>query len=309
MQESNDTSSVSVVINILVGGQYTERCIDALRRQEDSPPLEIIVPVCPAFDDVEHLRRTHPDIQFPIVTGVPAGADPSHPGLAHLIYNRRRAAGLAAATGDIIALTEDQIIPDPRWCVSMVQAHAAAPYGAIGGAVENGGGGVLHQALYLCDFGRYQRPFLAGESAFLTDQNVSYKRAAIEKVRHAWSDTYDEPTVHGALRDTGDKLWLTPECVVWMDRGRLSLLRQLRERYAWGRVFGGTRARQVSARRRAVLLLLSPAIPVLIVWRLLRGNGWREALLALPVIVLLVLFWVLGEAAGYATARPFPKSE
>jgi hypothetical protein len=305
----NGTPSVSVVINTLLGSPYTERCIDALRKQEEAPPLEIIVPVCLPFDNVEPLRRAYPDIRLPLVSNLPPGVDPSHPGLAHLIYDRRRAVGLATATGDIIALTEDQIVPDPHWCASIVEAHATAPYGAIGGAVENGGIGVLHRALYLCDFGRYQRPFSAGEAAHLTDQNVSYKRAAIEKVRHVWSDMYHEPAVHDALRDAGERLWLTPECVVRLDRGPLNLLQQLGERCAWGRVFGGTRARRVSARKRLSLLLLSPVIPLLIVWRILIRNCSREVLLALPATSLMAVSWALGEAVGYATARPFPRTK
>jgi hypothetical protein len=300
--------SVSVVINTLLGRPYTERCIDALLTQEDAPPLEIIVPVCLPFDNVEHLREAYPDVRLPVISKLPPGADPSHPSFAHLIYDRRRAVGLAVATADIIALTEDQVVPDPHWCASIAEAHAAAPYGAIGGAVENGGTGVLHRALYLCDFGRYQRPFRARETAYLTDQNVSYKRAAIEKVRHIWSEMYHETAVHEALRNAGEKLWLTPQCVVCLRRGELRLFQQLRERCAWGRVFGGTRARRVSARHRAALLLLSPAIPLLIVFRLLKGNSSTEVLLALPVISLMAFSWTLGEAVGYATARPFPNS-
>ncbi len=306
MRKLDGTPSVSVVINTLLGSPYTGRCIDALLAQQDSPPLEIIVPVCLPFDDVEHLRLAYPDVQLPLVPSLPPGADPSHPGLAHLIYDRRRAVGLAAATGDIIALTEDQVVPDPYWCASIAEAHAAAPYAAIGGAVENGGIGALHRALYLCDFWRYRKPFPAGESAYLTDQNVSYKRAAIEKIRDVWSEMYHEPAVHEALQAAGEKLWLTPECVVRLQRGGLSLLQQIRERCAWGRVFGGSRARRVSGRHRAALLLLSPGIPLLIMWRLLRGNASNDALRALPAVSLMACSWALGEAAGYATARPFP---
>ena len=224
-----------------------------------------------------------------------------------MIFDRKRAAGLTAATGDIIALTEDQVVFDPHWCACIVKAHKDHPHGAIGGAVQNGGAGRLHQALYLCDFGRYGKPFEAGEVRHLTDQNVSYKRAAIEKIRQVWKDSYHETAVHDALRAAGERLWLTPDCVVYLNRQPLGLRQQLRERYAWGRVFGGTRAIRVTTTQRMMLLAASPILPLLIVWRLLkRGSTQQAALSALVPVVAYAFAWSFGETTGYATAQPFP---
>jgi hypothetical protein len=297
------------VINILMGDPYLRRCIEALLAQRNPPLMEIIVPFCPAIDDVDDLCAAYPSVRFVVVDGLSPKADPLHPGLAHLIYDRRRAVGLAAARGQIIALTEDQMIPDPDWCAALAEAHRT-PYAAIGGAVENAGEGALHGALYLCDFGRYQRPFSGGEATFLTDQNVSYKRGAIERIRHVWSEFYHEPTVHSALRDMGEKLWLTPSCVVRLDRGKLALPQQLRERFAWGRVFGGKRAQRVTSYQRAVLLVLSPAVPALILGRRMvaayrKGQSLISVLTTLPAISVMALSWGLGEATGYLTAKPF----
>jgi hypothetical protein len=300
---------VSVVVNTLLGGPYLRRAIDALLGQRHAPPIEIIVPVCPSLDDAALLRREYPGVRFVEVDGLPPEADPADAGLAHLIYDRRRAVGLAAARGEIVALTEDQMIAGPGWCAAVAEAHCG-PYAAVGGAIENGGAGSLHRALFLCDFGRYAPPFVAGEAQCLTDQNVSYKRAALEKIRHVWREYYHEPAVHDALRAAGCALWLTPECVMRMDRGGLTLGRQLRERLAWGRVFGGKRAQRVGASRRALLVLLSPLIPALIVGRrsleaLRKGNSPARLLAALPAMAALAISWACGEAAGYVTGRPF----
>ncbi len=305
----NDEPALTVVVNMLMGGGYLRRCIQALLAQR-GPAVEVVVPVCPGIDNVDEIRREYPSVRFVAVERVPSGADLSHPGLAHLVYCRRRAAGLAAARGEIVALTEDPIIPDSNWCEAIAEAHRL-PYAAIGGAVEDAGNGVLHRALYLFDFGKYQRNFNAGEAVNLTDQNVSYKRAELEKIRHVWADLYHESAVHRQLRAAGKKLWLTPDCVVRFDRGPLTFRQQLRERFAWGRVFGGERAQHSSPARRAALLVLSPLIPGLIaVGRVLTarriGYSLGCILLILPAISTMAVWWAAGEAIGYGTARPFP---
>jgi hypothetical protein len=307
--DDSSPPQLSVVINILLGGSYLRRSIEALLQQRNPPRLEIIVPVCPAFDRVEDLQRQYPSVRFVEVDRLPAGADLSDPGLAHLVYDRRRAVGLGAARGEIVALTEDQMVPEAEWCAALVQAHRA-PHPAIGGAIGNAGEGTLHRALFLSDFGRYEPPFEEGEAEYLTDQNVSYKRAALEKLRHVWSEFYHEPAVHDTFRAMGAKLWLTPECRVRMDRGPLGIAQQLRERFAWGRVFGGQRALRVSGASRMVLLGASPLIPVLIVWRRLaaavhRGYSFSSLAGTLPALSAMAVWWAAGEAVGYLTARPF----
>ena len=304
---------VSVVVNTLLGGTYTQRCITALLAQKDAPPIEIIVPVFPSIDDLTRLTGDSPSVRVIVIETLPHGADPSDPRLDHLLYDRRRAAGIVAARGDIIALTEDQMIPDRGWCAALVKAHAA-PYGAIGGAIGNAGKGNLHLALFLCDFGRYERPFQQGKTRSLTDQNVSYKRAPMERIRQVWMESYDETAVHQALESAGETLWLNPDLIVRHDRGPLNLRQQLRERFSWGRVFGGRRAQNVSVRYRAALLVLSPLIPALIVWRRVntayrKGLSPARILAATPALSVMALFWALGEAMGYLTGEPFPGLE
>jgi Glycosyl transferase family 2 len=50
-----------------------------------------------------------------------------------------RARGLAAARGEVVAITEDHCIPDPDWAAELIEAHARHPdAAAIAGAVANG---------------------------------------------------------------------------------------------------------------------------------------------------------------------------
>ena len=302
---------ISIVINTLSGGRQLERCIEALLPQIHVSQIgEVIVPVCPSIDPVDDLRRRYPSVRF---VDAGAGFDSSqaaHPGTAHRIYCRRRSAGLAAARGDIVALTEDQVVPDPNWCLAIAAAHRRS-YAAVGGAVENAGEGILHEALCLFDFCGYQKPFQAAEVTKLTDQNVSYKRGQLQKIRHIWQDLYHESAVHEGLRANGEKLWLSPDPIVRMNRGGLSLGRQLRERFAWGRVFGGERAQRIPLWKRMALVALSPLFPFLIVWTRLvtaRRKGYSLLRLTriLPVLSVMAAAWAAGEVVGGLTREPFP---
>lgn len=77
------------------------------------------------------------------------------------------------------------------------------PHAAIGGAVENRHHNVFNWAVFLLDFGRYQLPLPEGPANYLTDVNTGYKRAALEEVRHLWTDRYNEVTVNWELLRRG----------------------------------------------------------------------------------------------------------
>jgi hypothetical protein len=142
------------------------------------------------------------------------------------------------------------------------------PFAVIGGAIEHAGTGALNWAVYFSDFGRYQKPFDAASVEYVSDINVSYKRAALMSCAELWRSYFHETSLHGRIRAKGETLWLTPKLMVWHDRGRLRLWTLLAERVYWGRVFAGRRAESAPARRRGMYLALSPGLPVLLLaWR------------------------------------------
>jgi len=307
-----DRPELSVVIAVATGGLHVDQCLEALEHQRDAPSLEIIVPVdggLPA-SDVARWRERFPAVRISTLT-TPGASTGGDPGPRHLRTDMRRAAGLAAASAPIVALTEDHARPAPDWCRSIVRAHAALPHPAIGGAIDNASPQLLARAVHLCDFGRYQRPLPSGPADFVSDVNVSYKRNALESVRAHWRDGYHEPAVHQALRAQGGLLWLDPSIVVEQRRGRLALLPCLRERVAWGRLYAGKRCAALSPNRRAILVLLAPLLPALLLARQVRGAWTRRRgglAYTLPLVSILLCAWSLGEAVGYWTGRPVARS-
>jgi len=302
--------ALSVVVAVTSGGEQVDRCLEALERQRDAPAFEVIVPVDPALREVARWRRRFPSVEFLELR--PAG-DGSGPGHRHLEYDRRRAAGLAAARAPIVALTEDHARPAVDWCSTIARSHAALPHAAIGGAIDDASRDRLSFAVWLCDFGRYQSPLPAGAVDAVSDVNVSYKANALEAIAAIWTGAYHETAVHGALRARGETLWLDPSIRVEQQRGPLRLADSLRERFAWGRLYAGKRTREISASHRRLLALGSPLLPTVLLARLVRTSWQRRRvrgrlLAALPLVVLLLCAWSAGEAAGYWSGRPVARS-
>jgi hypothetical protein len=230
-----------------------------------------------------------------------------HPAGQHELFDRRRSAGLRAASGDIVAMLEDRGVPRRDWAGRILESHGRLD-AVIGGAVENGVDSWLNWAVYFCDFGRYQLPFDGGYARYVTDVNVSYKKSALDQTRDLWEDRYHETTVHWALQRHGATLFLSPTIVVDQIRSNLRFGSLLRERFHWGRLFAYTRAREAHKSTRAGLALLTPALPVLLWFRLFRQQvGKRRALskflLLSPVVFALLAAWSAGEAAAYVTGR------
>jgi hypothetical protein len=300
---------LSVVVTIVDAGAALERCLTALAAQQAPPPLEILVPWDDTVVGVPELARRFPAVRFLGLGRLPTQAPPRSAAGQHELFDRRRAAGLAAATGEVVAILEDRGVPALDWARTMVDLHERLPYAAIGGAVENGRDGLLEWAVYYCDFHRYQRPFAAGPRTYVSDVNIGYKRRAIDRTVDLWRDQYHETTVNWALQRAGETLYLTPELVVEQHREGLRVGALMAERLAWGRLFACTRAREGGVAGRMLRAALTPVLPVALLVRhtrlqAARGVHLRRFVQAAPFVLLLQSAWSLGEAMGELTARP-----
>jgi hypothetical protein len=304
--------SLSVIITIVSGGEALRRCLTALQPQTEASDAEVIVPYDDWSRDAAELAGEFPAVRFHRIADLGAAADPAVPAHAHRLYDRRRAVGLGAARGDLLAMTEDHAVPAADWCRQIRAAHAQ-PYAVIGGAIENAVDRPLNWALYYCDFGRYGRPFPAGPAAYVSDVNVSYKRSALESVRILWSDAYHETTLHWALRARGEVLFLDPRLVVYQHRPAMRLAQAYRERIDWGRMFAETRAAEGGSGRALAWAAGTPALPVVLLVRMLRhmrrqgrsaGQIWRT----LPLAFVLLTGWAVGELSGYVSRPPVQRT-
>jgi hypothetical protein len=297
---SNPALSVVVVIvsdtTDRASAAHLADCLDALSKQLDAPTIEVIVPHLAAVDGLDAVRQRFPWVTFlpaPDVIALPGGRE-------H--HDALRARGLAAARGEIVGLLEDHARPDSRWCASAIAAHRQSHAG-IGGAIENGIDHPLNWAVYYCDFGKYQNPLPAGESFFASDANTTYKREALDAVRPVWQDGFREVVVNAALRDAGRTIALDPGMVVYQARTGLTLRAALHERFVWGRSYAATRRALLTMPRRFAYALLAPVLPAVLLLRMAKTSNQRGSLRsllrALPLILLLLVTWSMGEGIGY----------
>jgi hypothetical protein len=279
-------------------------CLEALTQQSDPPAMEIIVPYHPRTEGIENLTTRFPTVVFlrtdHLTTFRTQEGNREH-------HDELRARGLAAARGEILGLLEDHARPDPHWCARVVEAHRQG-YAAVGGAIENGIDRPLNWAVYFCDFYKYQNPVPDGESPFVSDANVSYKRSALESVRSTWHEVFHETAVNWALTSRGQKLALSPKIIVYQHRSHLQLASAVKERFIWGRSYAATRSMLLSRFRRMVYAALSPLLPGVLLVRMTmsvmkKGRCVSAYLKALPLTAMLAVSWSTGELIGYLSVR------
>jgi hypothetical protein len=301
---------LSVVVTVVsdtseqAGTAHLEGCLEALGRQVNAPPLEVIVTCDGRLGGIQELQHRFPEADFIVVEKLHTAR--SGPSREH--HDELRGIGMRKAHAPLIALIEDVARPDPNWAAALVKEHEQ-PYVAIGGAMENGTDRALNWAVYFGDFGRYQNPVHRGPSPFVSDANVCYKREALERVADVWAETYSESRVHAAFAEKGEVIALSPEVIVYQHRLGLRLGAALLERYVWGRSYAAIRIEHVSSARRAILALLCPVLPFVLFLRQ-AGNVVRTKrnqgafVKAAPLTFLLDVAWSWGEFVGYVTGHP-----
>jgi hypothetical protein len=291
--------ALSAVVIVFAGGERLERCLDALAHQTGSGDIDVIVPHDSTLADMVKVRERFPTVRFLAFEGRRPPAE-------------LRARGVESAMGLVVALLEDHCIPEPDWRTRVLAAHERSVAG-VGGSVEKGmppgsqTDSALNWALYIADYGRYMSP-LSGPAHTVSDCNASYKRSELEAVRDAWALQFHENVVNDALRARGGSLVLDSSIVVREQRS-LTWGAALRDRYAFGRLFGATRVTGAATGRRLGLAAAAIALPPLLVVRaarnlLLRRRHLDQLTRALPALVMLSSAWAFGEMLGYLTVEP-----
>lgn len=296
MNQPPSVPELSVVLIVLGGKKHLTRCLEALARQQGAPPTEVIIPHDQRLgaDEAEALRGILPGLRFAPLSGRQS-------------FAALRTAGVKAARGRLVAITEDQCIPPERWCANVAAAHAQ-PHGAVGGPVDKQQPDrIINWAIYFRELGSYMPPIAEGPSECLTDCNVSYRREVLDGIASVWAAEFHEPKVHAALRERGRTLWLLPALLTYQQR-EIILGPAIRERYDFGRLYGGLRVAQLSGPKRLLFIVAAPLLPMLMVGRVLWGVVRKRrylgvCLAAIPYLTLFAGVWSWGELVGYVTGR------
>jgi hypothetical protein len=299
---------LSVVITVVDGGVVLRRFLDALQNQIDAPRMELLLPFDGTEREVASLQPDYPNVRFIDMGTVSTIRPVSTAAGQHELYDRRRAAALHHAQGNLVAILEDRAPPRSDWAATMTRLHRDLSHGVIGGAIACAPGDLLNWSFWACDFGRYGPTLESGPRRWISDVNVCYKRRCMDMTRDIWRARFNEARVHWALLESGETLYFSREPVVDYHTTYNSLRSVLPERFHWGRLFGSVRAGHMGPLRRIVFTLAGPLIPFLLFFRHRRlqerlGNGDRFRAAAKFMFPLLCA-WTTGEVYGYITRRP-----
>ncbi len=137
----------------------------------------------------------------------------------------------------------------------------------------------------------------------LSGANVSYKREALEEVTPIYCDGFYENFIHDELQKRGHTLYLMPSMVVYHNKN-YSMKDALTQSYHHARAFAAKRTFKVPLAKRALLIITSLALPVLLPSRVVvgilrKGSHLKELMKSLPYLLLLLTGWSYGEFCGY----------
>lgn len=212
-------------------------------------------------------------------------------------------AGIARAQGGIIAVTETSCIPHQNWLVSILSAHGG-PYPVIGGAVEmDGGRSLVEWAAYFCEYGQFMLPAVEGVVSEVPGNNVSFKREMLKQGREFVENGFWKTYWCQQLQAEGIQLYSVPTIIVHYGKSyRIGPF--LIRRFHHGRCFAGMRIARMSPARRVGYVLGSLLLPALFLKRIIGAIIPKKRLVSklavcLPIVILAVLSWSLGELCGY----------
>jgi GT2 family glycosyltransferase len=228
--------SVSAIVCTRDRPDQLRRCLEALLALETPPNELLVVDNCPSDDRTERLAG-----EFPVTYLLEA-----HPG-----QSRARNRGIIAATGDLIAFTDDDCVPDRAWLDNLDGSFDDPLVMALTGYI--GPFELEHPAQYLFEihhgFGRWSErrvldpvsmsPFRAGSIAG-AGANMIFRREVFERVGLFPEDlgpgtparSGDDKYYFFRLLSAGYRIVQEPERKVWhRHRGDFGALKRIMNDY------------------------------------------------------------------------------
>ena len=287
---STSAPVLSIVIASVNGLGVLGPTLDSIDRLAERDRIEVIV-----VEPIGGSIRDHLRARRKAVVVIPLAEKRSIPRLRYL--------GVRRARGDLIAILEDHAEVDPNWASALAEAHRDPSLGAVGGAVENGKGGLVNWAVFFCEYTAYMAPVVEGAADDLPGNNIAYKRDHLLKHAHVLDEGKWESWINDRLRADGVPIASTNRAVVrHIKTFRLGYF--LSQRFHFARSYAGMRRVDQSWAKRLIYGVGSMALPGLLLARIARqAVGKRRNLgrfaACLPLIALFLTVGAAGEMIGY----------
>lgn len=291
------TIKLSIVIAAWNGAEALRRCLISLENQVEA--AEVIAVSNFSVEDLES------DSRFSFVKFAFSEAETTVPQL--------RSRGIFLADGGIIALAEDHCFFDKDWSQDIRKAHESN-HAAIGGAIENASGSrALDWAVYFFDYGKYMPSNHSGETETLSGFNASYKKEILDELRETYANGFFETFFNEELKKRGYKLYLTDSAIIFHAKN-YELKKTLIQFYHLARSFAARRIATAPFSKRAAFAVVSLVLPIILPTRIAlniikKNRRFKELVVSLPCLVLLMSAWSWGEFRGYLSGEGASASE
>jgi O-antigen biosynthesis protein len=213
---------ISVVVCTHNGARTLPECLDHLR-ELDYPQFEVIVVNDGSSDATAEIVAER---GFTLL-------NTDHQGLASA-----RNAGLAAATGEIVAYLDDDAYPDPDWLHYLAASFAESDHAAVGGPnIPPPGEGVVARCVAGAPGGPMHVLVSDHEAEHIPGCNMAFRRSNLEAIGGfdpAFWTAGDDVDICWKLQEAGQTVGFSPGAVVF-HRRRDSIRKYLGQQYGYGK--------------------------------------------------------------------------
>jgi len=292
---SKGVPGLSVIIGSTTSSAGLTDCLRALKRQSRDETVEIVV-VDNSGSNAAEIIRDYPEVRL-----ILQPPDKLMPELWET--------GIRQTTGEYVALTTSQFVPDQAWVEQIFIAHRSTD-AAIGGAIENDpNDSLVGWAIYFCRYSSYMLPFPPHKVTDFAGDNATYKRSALVQCSKARQNGFWESFVHELMIKDGLTLRVEPAMIVYHKQS-FSFRGFIKQRFQHGRKYANERAARTPFAKTIVYAAAAPILPFLLLGRISRRVVGRRRhltrlILSLPVLFAFLCSWSIGEAVGnFWTAKP-----
>lgn len=282
-------AEISIVIPAVNGWADLDRCLSAIDGERASTAIEAIVPER-CGEEVRGLAAR----KFPWARIIPVSAETTIP--------QMRAAGIREARSPTVAIVEDHTIVRPGWARDMVEARTDETRVVGGGLVNAATDSIVDWAAWLCEYSHLAGPAPVGVVDSMHGNHTAYDRQLLEEHRDIVESGKWEDALHSAIQRKGVTLWSRPDIVAGHEK-HYSVGEYTSQRFLYSRAYAAMRTSGATGLRKFVYGLLAFTLPPILLYRIVnrvwRGRLYRSHLLpSLPLLVIFVVSWALGEIAG-----------
>lgn len=217
-----DCPRISVVVCTYNGQATLRDCLDGLLKL-DYPDYEVIVVNDGSTDATGAIAAEYP---FRVISTENRG------------LSAARNTGLQAATGEIVAYTDDDARPDPDWLTQLALTFLSTDHAGVGGPnIPPPGDGPVAECVANAPGGPIHVLISDREAEHIPGCNMAFRKRCLEAIGGfdvQFRTAGDDVDVCWRLQDQGWTLGFNPAAVVWHHR-RNSLRAYWRQQRGYGR--------------------------------------------------------------------------